>query len=199
MTGLNEKQIDEVERFHGHWCPGLAIGIRVSELALLELGARAKDEELVAVVETGMCGVDAIQYLTGCTLGKGNLILRDYGKMAFSFYRRVDGRRIRIVMNPQQQDAEVMELRKKKDTVGLSATEEQRWAQWRKLRSEGILKADLKQLFSVNAHEEPIPARARMLPSLRCEACGEATMESRTRRLLGQVLCIPCFDALDKR
>ncbi len=39
-----------------------------------------------------MCGVDAIQVLTGCTYGKGNLIHRDLGKMAFSFYRRTDGK-----------------------------------------------------------------------------------------------------------
>ncbi|NIR15027.1 MAG: formylmethanofuran dehydrogenase, partial [Desulfobacterales bacterium] len=32
-----------------------------------------------------------------------------------------------------------------------------------------------------------------------CEACGEATMESRTRRFLDQTLCIPCFEAMEKR
>jgi len=77
--------------FHGHWCPGLAVGIRAAEWALREMG-RAADEEIVAVVETDMCGVDAIQFLTGCTFGKGNLIHRDWGKNAFSFYRRRDGK-----------------------------------------------------------------------------------------------------------
>ena len=44
-----------------------------------------------------MCAVDAIQFLTGCTFGKGNLIHRDWGKNAYAFWRRSDGRALRIV------------------------------------------------------------------------------------------------------
>ena len=76
--------VKQATDFHGHWCPGLAIGIRAAEWALKEMG-KAPDEEIVAVVETDMCGVDAIQSLTGCTFGKGNLIHKDYGKSAFTF------------------------------------------------------------------------------------------------------------------
>ena len=64
----------------GTCVPGLALGIRAAEIALREIGPHAQDEEVVAVVETDMCGVDAIQVLTGCTFGKGNLIHKDYGK-----------------------------------------------------------------------------------------------------------------------
>jgi formylmethanofuran dehydrogenase subunit E len=48
---LSNKLIERTISFHGHSCPGLAIGIRASELALRELG---KDEEvdLVAVRDT---------------------------------------------------------------------------------------------------------------------------------------------------
>ncbi len=44
-------------------CPGLAMGIRAAEIALVEIGAHSMDEEVVAVVETDMCAIDAIQYL----------------------------------------------------------------------------------------------------------------------------------------
>jgi len=40
--------------FHGHMCPGLAIGVRAAEVALSEIGPHSADEEVVAVVETGM-------------------------------------------------------------------------------------------------------------------------------------------------
>lgn len=40
--------------FHGHMCPGLAIGVRAAELALTEIGPHSTDEEVVAVVETDM-------------------------------------------------------------------------------------------------------------------------------------------------
>ncbi|HUL31410.1 MAG TPA: formylmethanofuran dehydrogenase subunit E family protein, partial [Thermodesulfobacteriota bacterium] len=61
---ISKDLVEKVIDFHGHWCPGLAIGIRAAELALKDIG-RASDEEIVAVVETDMCVVDAIQYLTG--------------------------------------------------------------------------------------------------------------------------------------
>lgn len=43
-----------------------------------------------------MCGVVGVQFLTGCTFGKGNLIYPDYGKNAYTFVRRYDGRAIRM-------------------------------------------------------------------------------------------------------
>ena len=66
-------------------CPGLALGVHAARFALDEIGPHAADEEVVAVTETDMCGVDAVQYLTGCTFGKGNLIHQDHGKNAFTF------------------------------------------------------------------------------------------------------------------
>jgi len=92
--------IEGTIKFHGHSCPGLAIGIRAAEIALREIGPHSADEEVVAIVETDMCGVDAIQYLTGCTFGKGNLIHLDHGKNAFTFIRRSDGKALRIVTRP---------------------------------------------------------------------------------------------------
>jgi len=68
---MDSDQVRQAIDFHGHWCPGLAIGVRAAEWALQEMG-RAPDEEIVAVVETDMCGVDAVQALVGCTQS-GNL------------------------------------------------------------------------------------------------------------------------------
>ncbi len=75
--------------FHGHLCPGLAIGYAAAKLALEKLKQkRVRDEELVCITMTDSCAVDAIQFMTGCTLGKGNLIFQDLGKMVFIFIRR---------------------------------------------------------------------------------------------------------------
>ena len=92
---ISVEEIEKAKEFHGHWCPGLALGIRVAELALREVG-RSTDEEVVALTECDMCAVDAIQFLVSCTFGKGNLLYRDYGKVAFSFWRRRDSKGIRI-------------------------------------------------------------------------------------------------------
>jgi formylmethanofuran dehydrogenase subunit E len=198
---ISEELIQQTIKFHGHSCPGLALGIRAAELALAKLG-RATDEEIVAVVETDMCGVDAVQFLTGCTFGKGNLIHLDYGKNAFTFYRRSDGKGFRIVTKrgtPQYQDDELSALRKKMLKEKLTPEEQDKMKKGKAARIEWIMDADPQDLFEVNPVQGPIPKKARILQSLPCEACGELTMESRTRRYLGQTLCIPCFEAMEQR
>src|SRR5512135_153891 len=84
-------------QFHGHLCPGLALGYRVAKAALRELGAdRPHDEELAAVVENDSCAADAIQFITGCTFGKGNFLFNDFGKHVYTFYNRRTGKGVRI-------------------------------------------------------------------------------------------------------
>ena len=90
---------DTCVTFHGHGCGGLAVGFRAVLYAweLFGSGRAAEDEEIVCVAETDACGVDAIQALMSCTVGKGNLIFNLQGKNAFSFYRRSDGKSFRLV------------------------------------------------------------------------------------------------------
>jgi formylmethanofuran dehydrogenase subunit E len=47
--------ISQVMQFRGHTCPGLAIGIRVAEQALVDMGERPGDEGIVVIVETDNC------------------------------------------------------------------------------------------------------------------------------------------------
>lgn len=199
---LTQDQIEGTISFHGHSCPGLASGIRAAEWALTELCGRSRDEELVVVVETDMCGVDAIQFLTGCTFGKGNLIHRDYGKNAFTFYRRSDGKSARLVARPRMMgDAQqtLRKLHRKMLSEGLTADEEAALKEARAMITKQIMKSDLADLFEIKKPESPVPQKARILSSMVCDKCGESVMESRTRRLQEQTLCIPCFESLEKR
>ncbi len=194
--------IPAVQRFHGHMCPGLAIGIRAAELALQEIGPHAQDEEVIAIVETDMCAVDAIQYLTGCTFGKGNLIHLDYGKNAFTFIRRADGKAIRIVVRPEGWGPLDPEHRALFDRVrqGEASPEERsRFQELHQARARWILERPLEELFAVQPVEPTVPARARIHSSVSCEGCGEAVMETRARIFRGKTYCIPCFQALDRR
>ena len=198
---IDEQRIKETTSFHGHWCPGLAIGIRAAEWALKEMG-KSPDEEIVAVVETDMCGVDAIQYLTGCTFGKGNLIHKDYGKNAFTFYRRRDGKAMRLVLRPTiygDTGPLMRKLHRKMQAEGLSDEEEKTWKDARAAISKRIMESDMTEVFDFKAPEGGVPKKARILASLTCASCGEPVMETRTRRFNEQVLCIPCFEAVEKR
>ncbi len=163
---VDEQTVSRVAEFHGHMCPGLAMGIRAAEVALAEVGPHAGDEEVVAIVETDMCGVDAVQYLTGCTFGKGNLVHRDYGKTVFTFLRRSDGRAVRVSLRPG----------------GFGPD------------SESLLQRPVEELYDVQEVDVELPAPARVFTSVCCASCGEPTMETRVRRLSGEQLCQPCFE-----
>jgi formylmethanofuran dehydrogenase subunit E len=195
------KTIEDAAGFHGHVCPGLALGYRVSLLALKELGKRAEDEELVAVVENDSCAVDAVQVMTGCTFGKGNLMFKDHGKQVYTFIRRgakgaPKGDAIRISVEwvspeetPEEKAAwaEYMKGDRSKEVL--------RKAHARKSKKiDAILKAKDSELFRVKRIKVVPPGEARIYPSVRCEVCGESVMEPRARVRAGKVVCIPCFE-----
>lgn len=70
--GSIDTDLKRAVEFHGHLCPGLAIGYRVAKYFRLH-HPRSEDEELVCIAENNSCSVDAVQELLGCTYGKGNL------------------------------------------------------------------------------------------------------------------------------
>lgn len=195
---ISPETLHKVVEFHGHLCPGLTHGIRAAEIALRELGPAAQDEEIVAVVETDSCAVDAIQVLVGCTFGKGNLVHLDYGKHAFTFARRSDGLALRVVGKPRPprpEDPEVEALRQRvrcgeASAEGLEAVE----ALWRE-RSLAVLDVEEDELYDLQTLEGYVlPERASVCRSVRCDACGEMAMASRMRLLDGMSLCVPCYE-----
>ena len=179
---IDEKKIEETITFHGHSCPGLAIGIRAAELALNRLDF-TPGANMVCVTETDMCGVDGIQFLTGCTFGKGNLIHKDYGKAGFTFFDRGKSEGFRALF---QDDA-------------ILAFEPANGVSEREARIQAIMAAELGDLFQVQPVTAPPVRPAKILESLACQACGEKVMESRIRRFAGQDLCIPCFSQHEQK
>lgn len=159
--------------FHGHSCPGLAIGYRAALAAQARLRVNfSPDEEMVCVTENDACGVDAVQVLTGCSIGKGNLIYRDTGKQAFSFFSRKDGRKIRVILKM---------LFKKEGNRDMAAME--------KL----ILTAPEEELFNFTEPDELPPPRARIFTNVECELCGENAAENKIRLHEGKKVCLACF------
>jgi formylmethanofuran dehydrogenase subunit E len=188
------KTLDEIVEFHGHICPGLVLGYRVSMLALNEFDERAEDEELVAIVENNSCAVDAVQVMTGCTFGKGNLIFRDYGKQVYTFIKRPSGDGLRIAIiweSPPETDEEKKMW--EKYMRGDRSDEVIRAVHARKSRKiDTILHAKDEELFNIRKEKMDLPEEAEIYPSLRCATCGEKVMEPRARIKNGKIICIPC-------
>ena len=193
---------EEVVRFHGHVCPGLALGYRVSAAAMEALGVRRPyDEELVAVAETDACGVDAIQMVTGCTAGKGNLIVLDYGKHAFSFYSRESGRavRVRTCYRDMQREGDVSTLRGKVFSKTATPEEERRFRTLMNDAVERILTLPQDQVVVVEEVEMKPPSMARIFSTVICSRCNEPVADAKARLIDGKYVCIPCAEGRSLR
>jgi len=189
-----DDDFQKAAEFHGHTCPGLAMGYRVAKY-VKEHYPRAKDEELVCIAENKSCSVDAIQSLLGCTAGKGNLILKDNGKQVFTVYSRDNNKALRIYFKGnvfRGLDA----LRQKLALGDLGPEEKKEMEGLRSRVIEDILSAKDEDLLSVREVDIPAPEKARIYPSLKCQECGEAFMEILGRTAGGKVLCKDCYEKM---
>ena len=177
---MDAPDFEAAAAFHGHLCPGLAIGYRVAKAALEHLAAeRAEDEELVAIVENDSCAAGAVQVLTGCKFGKGNFFFRDYGRHVYTFLLRPTGKGVRVRVLPRPAE---------EDEAGEADVARAR-------RIEHLLAAVEEEILAVEHVTESLPERATIHESAPCEVCGQPTMVTRLRDVGGRRLCIPCAKA----
>lgn len=81
---MDKKTVNLAIDLHGHLAPGIALGIRMSEIALFRMNTKKGDKYLIGISETARCLADAMQAATGCTLGHGSAFVEDYGKLALT-------------------------------------------------------------------------------------------------------------------
>ena len=199
MTGPStDPEFDAVVAFHGHLCLDIAMGYRVAKAALRELSCeRPRDEELVAIVENDSCSVDAVQAVTGCTFGKGNLVYRPYGKAAYTFVDRRSGRAVRIYCHfwesfDRGEGVAFSALMNRVLGGEASRAEQERFGREMASLSHQVLALPERDLFSVSPMAVPPPPGARIFASAACDRCGEWTMETRLKVVGGKRLCPPC-------
>ena len=167
---MNREYWDKARAFHGHECPGLAIGVKVCEAVAEKMGiSPAFDEELVCITENDACGVDAVQVLMGCTMGKGNLIYKNTGKQVFTFMNRENGKAMRFYF--------------KAGNNGMERSQYQ----------EYLLNAPVDDLFDFREVNMNLPEQARIFSAIVCEECGETASEHKIRFQEGKRVCLECF------
>ena len=168
--------IEDCIAFHGHLCPGLSLGFKAAQalLSALEVN-QAEDEELVAVVETDACGADALQVMTGCTFGKGNLIFKDYGKHAYTLASRKSGRAFRACPKPGtfNPGAEHTTLFQKIQADQATGEEKERFKTLQRQTSDRISGMQAEEIFTIKEVSLELPAKARIIMSEVCSTCGE--------------------------
>lgn len=191
----SEDDFNKCVDFHGHLCPGLAMGYKASKAGLDWLRAqRAKDEEILAIVETDACCADAVQVLTGCTFGKGNFIYKDHGKVAFTFFSRRSGNGVRLALKPETfaPDERHLELIAKIREDTATQAERKEFQQLHEKRSNDVLDKPVDELFTIKEVKMAPPQKAMILPSKPCSRCGEPTMASKLKEISGKPVCRSC-------
>jgi formylmethanofuran dehydrogenase subunit E len=140
MTDLPEELIP-LKRFHGHLGPYVVIGYRMGKLARERFAGK-----MTAVVFTGRhppmsCLIDGVQFTTGCTLGKNNILVRDGHLPVVHFIDSSKTLEVRLL------DSE----RERIDGIMTKHNEEH--------LSVEVLNADVKALFMVTEVGSGLPER----------------------------------------
>ncbi len=205
MEILDKKELPEDLKecihFHGHLCPGIIYGYRVSKEAMriLEL-KRSGDEEVVAVCENDSCSVDALQIVLGTTSGKGNLIIKNYGKNAYTVISRTQNKTYRFsrksfyrYLGKEKEEFDVLE----EAVASGTATKEQKKRQ-KFLKSMDLLAKPFIDIFETRETEFAMPGYAELASSIACEKCGEMTMATKLNNFNDEKFCVPCFKTANK-
>lgn len=170
--------------FHGHECGGLTIGYKASLYAIELLGLKTSkneigcyisdDEQIVCISENDACGVDAIQVMLGCSIGKGNLLFHMSGKQAYSIYDRNTNNSIRLVLKPAP--------------VGMT----------RENSFDYYQACEFEDMFYVKETTIKLPEKARFFTSIQCTSCGEKTSENKIHIHGEERLCIDCYEPYNR-
>lgn len=170
-----KEKFEQAARFHGHRCPGLAIGVRTAEEAKRILGIKEPGEKgITCMAESSACFIDGIQLLCGCTVGNGRLKFHLTGKTAFNFYTET-GESVRLRLR----------------TFEGEMTKEERIAH--------ILTAPFEELYETG---EPAVAWPAYVPTKResgkCAVCGETADLNMLKEKGGKLICVDCLTKNEK-
>jgi len=175
----------ESVRVHGHLCAGQVLGIRMTMLGLKEIGILhpkgADRKNLIVFVEMDRCATDAIQAVTGCSLGKRSMKFMDYGKMAATFLNVKTGKAMRVIAreNSRQKAKELLPDIESKYVGQLEA--------YRIMTDE-----ELFDLMEVTINVAPQDMPGRPLRRVPCDCCGEHVQDMREIYQGGKILCVAC-------
>ncbi|MEN8256736.1 MAG: FmdE family protein [Thermodesulfobacteriota bacterium] len=180
-----EELLEHSTTIHGHVCAGQVIGVRMSMIGLREIDISdpkgSERKKFYVLVEIDRCATDAIQTVTGCTLGKRSLKWLDYGIMAATFVNLETGKAVRITAREESR-----ELAKKYVPEAEGKYKQQ-------LEAYRVMPED--ELFKIEEVEITIPPAdmpGRPLKRVQCDGCGDWVQDCREVETDGKTLCKSC-------
>ncbi|MFW6041124.1 MAG: FmdE family protein [Thermoplasmatota archaeon] len=186
---------------HGHYCSGLALGVKGSYELVKRMGLRSEGmEDVLAVVETNNCASDGVQFVTGCSFGNNSLIFRDLGKTAFTLTdRNGNGLRARVKKDASEHWNDKVEdfsdLFEKVVTKREGDEEDkEKLLTLSEKASIAVVHTEPDKIFEFKKVEIKIPEYAPIHESYICDECGEKVMATRTVERDGNIFCLSCSE-----
>ncbi len=178
-----DELLKETSTIHGHQCAGQILGVRMAMLGCREVGIDEPRgcKKLIVYAEIDRCATDAVQAVTGCSLGKRTLKFLDYGKMAITFLNTETGQAVRVLA---KDDARKLVPLYVQDSANPREAQKQAY----RIMPEEALFAVKPVTMEVSPQEMPGYRGKRV----ECTRCGEGINFNREVELAGLVLCIPC-------
>ncbi|RLB06017.1 MAG: hypothetical protein DRG50_06205 [Deltaproteobacteria bacterium] len=183
--------------FHGHLCPDLVIGYRACELAEKILGReRMEKEGIVVVAYNSTSAIDAIQTLTGCTIGNRALQIIDWGKHRYLFIFETTGEGVEISFRNHDflSSEEYNALEEKMNRYPSNPKESALYQRMIDERVKQLLSATNEDIFTYREVKMNPVKREVVTGLLRCEICGDMVLRSNTARTRGKTICYECFN-----
>jgi len=179
--------LEESARIHGHLCPGQVLGVKMSMLGLREAGVndpKGKDRKSIIVfVEMDRCATDAVQSVTGCSLGHRTMKFMDYGKMAATFLNLRTGKAVRVIAREDSRQ-------KAKDCFPEIENKYEAQLEAYKIMPD----EDLFDVMEVKVSVRPEDMPGRPLKRTQCGNCSEHVQDMREVYKNGVVLCRSCAE-----
>lgn len=199
LSGKTDFLLLKAGQLHGHFCPGLSLGVMAATRAMMKLNTDSDGmEDLLAIVETNNCFSDGVQFVTGCSFGNNSLIYHDLGKTAFTLTRR-NGKGIRFILKPDSREYLDKPFPEFNDVFNKVVVNQDRAEpELTSFKSEGtkkafgILSLDFEKIFEVREVDVDIPDYAPIRESVVCSMCGENVMKTRTIQKDHKALCFKC-------
>lgn len=199
---IDKELLETGQKFHGHKCPAMPMGLRAGEAAMKALGAeRATDGQLLTLIEIGddhcaTCFADGVQLITGCTFGKGNIKKLDYGKWGVTLVDKKRQKAVRVVPRAEAMQAnKATEFFQSYRMKGVPASQVP--TEVVQPLIEKVLNAPEEMLLKVSdVFDYPYTEAKPSFDSFVCQACGEMVVERYGRLKGDKKVCIPCAERL---
>ncbi len=180
-----EEILAESVKTHGHLCPGQVLGVRLALLGLRLIGVsdpRGKDrKKFLVFVEIDRCATDAIQSVTGASLGKRSLKFVDYGIMAATFYHLETKKAYRILAREEARELANSYFPEIEDKYR------------RQLEAYRVMpENELFEVQEVIVEPSPFDLPGRPKRRVQCALCGAWVQDGREVEKEGRILCRPC-------